>query len=72
MGKLDFCFLGSGFFSVVFESAQDRDKIDEKGPWFMGTAGLFMRPWISNFDPEKEDPSAIPVWVKLPILPMEY
>lgn len=49
--KLD---LGAkGFFTVVFTNIEDKDRIFDGGPYFMASAGLYMRPWKPNIVPEK-------------------
>ena len=47
--------LGSkGFFTAVFTSLEDKDKVFEGGPYFYAAAGLYMWPWMMNFVPERE------------------
>ena len=36
----------------------------------MGPQGLYLNGWTLDFDPEVDTPKAVPVWVKLPNLPM--
>jgi len=63
-------FVGKGFFVFVFESAEDRSLIFRNGPYFMGPQGLYLNKWSPDFDPTQEVPSAVPVWVWLPHLPL--
>jgi len=45
--------LGSkGFFTVMFTSLEDKDRVFEGGPYFYASACLYMRPWVMNFVPE--------------------
>lgn len=56
--------LGSkGFFTVVFSNLEDKDIIFYGGPYFLASAGLYMRPWKPNFVPEKESFTQVPVWI---------
>ena len=44
--------------------------IFRNGPYFMDTRGLYLNRWTLDFDPEMDVPSAVPVWVRLPHLPL--
>ena len=57
---------------VVFTNIEDKDRLFEGGPYFFTAAGLYMRPWIMNFVPEKETFTSVPVWVRLYSLPLDY
>lgn len=50
-----------GFFIVVFAFEEDYQKALTAGPWFWGTADLFLTPWFPDFDP------ATAIITKLPI-----
>lgn len=63
-------FVGKGFFVFVFENPDDRGLIFRNGPYFMGPQGIYINKWTPNFDPTQDLPSAIPVWVRLPHLPL--
>jgi hypothetical protein len=63
-------FVGKGFFVFVFESAEDRSLIFRNGPYFMGPQGLYLNKWSPDFDPAQDVPTAVPVWVRLPHLPL--
>jgi len=36
----------------------------------MGPQGLYLNKWMPDFDPSVDVPTAIPVWVRLPNLPV--
>ena len=63
-------FVGKGFFVFVFENPEDRGVIFRNGPYFMGPQGLYLNKWMQDFDPTQDVPSAVPVWVRLPHLPL--
>jgi hypothetical protein len=65
-------FCGKGFFAFLFEKKEDRDLIFHSGPYFMGTRGMYLNKWTPDFSPENDIPSAVPVWVRLPFLPLHY
>ena len=59
-----------GYFLFDFESKEDKDLIFRNGPYFMGSQGLYLNGWTPDFDPWADTPKAVPVWVRLPNLPM--
>jgi len=61
-----------GFFVVQFESMDDYQKVIMQGPWFWGRAGLFITPWFPEFDANTMVVTKMPVWVRLPNLPLPY
>eukprot|EP00253_Pinus_taeda_P029667 PITA_29667 len=61
-----------GFFTVVFSNLEDNDRVFEGDPYFLASAGLYMRPWKPNFAPEKESFTQVPVWIRLFSLPIYY
>ena len=38
----------------------------------MDTRGLYLNRWTLDFDPELDVRSAVPVWVRLPHLPLHW
>jgi hypothetical protein len=62
--------IGRGYFLFDFVSKFDRDLIFRSGPYFMGPQGLYLNRWTPDFDPTMDIPKAVPVWVRLPNLPM--
>jgi len=69
-GQLSTAFCSKGFFAFLFEKKEDRDLIFHSGPYFMGARGMYLNKWTLDFSSENNIPSAIPVWVKLPFLPL--
>lgn len=69
-GKIAIRFCGRGYFTFLFESKEDKLLIFRNGPYFMDTRGLYLNRWTPDFDPEMDIPSAVPVWVRLPHLPL--
>ena len=61
-----------GFFTVVFNCLEDRNRILDGGPYFFNSAGLYLKAWIERFNLDKEDLSCAPVWIRLYSLPWEY
>jgi len=61
-----------GFFIVLFDSPDEYQKVFMQGPWFWGRAGLFITPWFPEFDANTMVVTKMPVWVRLPNLPLPY
>jgi len=62
--------VGKGFFLFEFSTKEDKDLIFRNGPYFMGPQGLYLNQWTPDFDPAVDIPKAVPVWVRLPNLPI--
>ncbi|KAK9988210.1 hypothetical protein SO802_028449 [Lithocarpus litseifolius] len=71
-GKIDCIDLGFDFFLVRFSMKDDHDLVLKKGPWFIGEHFLSIRPWEPNFRPDTANIASVAVWVRLPLLPIEY
>lgn len=54
-----------GFFIVAFDSNEDYQKALTRGPWFWGSAGLFLTPWFPDFDPSTAVITKLSIWVRL-------
>lgn len=63
-------FVGKGFFVFVFELVKDRNLIFRTTACFMGLQGLYVNKWSPDFDSTQDVPIAVPVWVRLPHLPL--
>lgn len=63
-------FLGRGYFLLEFTKKEDKELIFRNGPYFMGPRGLYLNKWTPDFDPAVDVPNAVPVWVRLPHLPV--
>lgn len=66
-GQVSLFVAGRVFYVFLFLSKEDRDLVFRSGPFFLGSRGLFLAPWILGFNPEEEITVA-PVWVRLPHL----
>ena len=49
---------------------EDRALIFRNVPYFMGPQGLYLNKWTPNFDSSQDVPPVVPVWVRLPYLPL--
>eukprot|EP00253_Pinus_taeda_P033046 PITA_33046 len=71
-GEITLLLGPKGFFIAIFNCLEDRNRVFEGGPYFFNSAGLFLREWVARFNPDKEDLSYAPVWIRLYSLPWEY
>jgi hypothetical protein len=69
-GKLTHYFCGRGFYAFLFEAEEDRDLTFKNGPYFFNTRGMYLNKRTPDFNPELDVPFAIPIWVRLPHLPL--
>lgn len=61
-----------GFFTAIFHCVEDRVRIFEGGSYFFNSSGLYLTEWKPRFNPDKEDFSWAPVWIRMYSLPAEY
>jgi hypothetical protein len=63
--------VAKGFFVVKFENSEDRRSILRNNSFsWDGRFPLLAKPWHKDFDPLLESFNKIPVWVRLPNLPL--
>ncbi|KAK1283222.1 hypothetical protein QJS10_CPB21g01804 [Acorus calamus] len=70
--KGDFSLLlhGNGFFTVKFNLAEDCNSILEGGPWTMEHRPFILKKWSPDVRMEQERLSSIPIWARIPNLPL--
>jgi len=71
-GHYDLQLGAKGFFTIIFDNEVDWVRIFDTGPYFLNSAGLFLRPWKERFNPDTENVTIAPVWIRLYSLPAEY
>ncbi|KAK1327168.1 40S ribosomal protein S29 [Acorus calamus] len=72
--KGDFKLLlkGNGFFLVKFFLKEDMQSVLEGGPWTMNNRPFILRQWSPEVKMEQPRLTSIPVWVRLPTLPLHF
>lgn len=60
-----------GYFLIHFKSMDDRNEILYSGPHMYFGKPIITKPWTHNFDFNEEVLKVIPLWVKLPNLPLK-
>jgi len=71
-GHIDLKLGAKGFFTAIFASLEDKERIFEEGPYFMNNVFLFMRHWEDRYNPDNEKSLVAAIWVRLFELPMEF
>ncbi|KAK1314811.1 hypothetical protein QJS10_CPA06g01720 [Acorus calamus] len=69
-GAITLLLHGNGFFTVKFGSEEDLLAVLEGGPWTMAHRPFIIKKWSPDLRMEQERLTSIPVWVRLPNLPM--
>ncbi|XP_019235098.1 PREDICTED: uncharacterized protein LOC109215480 [Nicotiana attenuata] len=59
-----------GYFVVNFASLEERNLVMYSGPHMINNRPIVVKQWTANFDFDEEDLKTIPIWVKLPNLPL--
>ena len=54
-----------GFFIVIFTSLEDKERVFENRPYFFNNGGLFTWHWEECYNPDQEKFLAVPIWVRL-------
>ncbi|GLJ34770.1 hypothetical protein SUGI_0699790 [Cryptomeria japonica] len=71
-GSLSISALPKGHFLFSFSLLKDCVKILSSVPWLFQKQHLQLRKWCPGLKPDSLLSSAIPTWVHLPGLPLEY
>lgn len=59
-----------GFFIMRFNTDEECEEILKGGPYFLNKAPMIVKKWDKNFDFKDEILRVIPVWIRLPSLPL--
>ncbi|CAO2812509.1 unnamed protein product [Amaranthus hypochondriacus] len=59
-----------GYFIFRFNTEEECSEILKGGPYFLNRAPMIVKKWNSNFDFKEEILRVIPVWIRLPSLPL--
>ncbi|XP_049414593.1 uncharacterized protein LOC125877301 [Solanum stenotomum] len=61
-----------GYFVVRFANEEERDMALCSGPHHLLRRHVIMKPWVPEFNFKEEILTTIPLWIKLPNLPLNY
>ncbi|CAO2827239.1 unnamed protein product [Amaranthus hypochondriacus] len=59
-----------GYFIVKFANEKECEEILNGGPYFLNRAPMVVKRWSKTFDFQEEILRVIPVWIRLPSLPL--
>ncbi|XP_020694205.1 uncharacterized protein LOC110108041 [Dendrobium catenatum] len=69
-GSFSLLSLADDFFLLKFTSSEDFDMIWSGGPWFLLGKPFFLQKWNLKFQPKRDEAASIPLWIKIPNLPL--
>ncbi|KAK4737473.1 hypothetical protein R3W88_001170 [Solanum pinnatisectum] len=58
------------YYVVGFANEEERDRVLCSGPYYLMRRPIIMKPWVLEFNFKEEILTTIPLWVKLPNLPL--
>lgn len=70
MGETEVFYHMEGYFVLRFETGTERDKMLSEGPHMIANRLLIVKEWVTNFCFEKEVLREVPLWIRLPNLPL--
>ncbi|KAL0904359.1 hypothetical protein M5K25_026453 [Dendrobium thyrsiflorum] len=69
-GSLSLLSLADGFFLLKFTSFEDYEMVWSGGPWFLLGKPFILQKWSPKFNPNRDESSSIPIWIKILDLPL--
>ncbi|XP_058723186.1 uncharacterized protein LOC131594992 [Vicia villosa] len=66
----DIYYHDTGYFLLRFHSYDDRDTILASGPYSIYNSPMVLKEWVAYFDIKRDMMRTLPIWVKLPNLPL--
>lgn len=69
-GKFEVFYHNEGYFVIRFENLVDQEKMLFEGPYMIACRPVIVKEWMVDFCFEKEVLHEVPLWVKLPNLPL--
>lgn len=70
MGKFEIFYHNEGYFVIRFKLQHDKDKLLGDGPLMIANRPIVVKDWVANFCFEKEVLKEVPLWIRLPKLPL--
>lgn len=71
-GSFEIFYHNEGYFVIKFELGRDKEKMLFEGPYMLASRPTIIKEWTKEFCFEKEVLKEIPLWVRLPKLPLTY
>lgn len=70
LGQMEVFYHNEGFFLVCFKDKKDKEKLLYEGPYTIASRPVIVKEWSADFCFEKEVLKEIPLWIRLPNLPL--
>lgn len=70
ISAIEVFYHNEGYFVIRFEDRKDKDKMLFEGPYMIANRPIIVKDWVAGFCFEKEVLREIPLWVRLPKLPL--
>lgn len=68
--KLKFYYHNKGYFVLLFNLVEDRNDVLHSGHHTINNRPIILKVWSAKFDFHKEVITIIPIWIRLPNLPL--
>lgn len=72
LGEFEIYYHNEGYFLVRFELSSDKDRMVYEGPYMLSSRPIIVKSWVADFSLEKEVLREVPLWVRLPKLPLNF
>ena len=72
LGLVDMLATETGYFFFKFANKDSCEGVLEGGPWHIAGQPILLRKWEPGLELTKESPTAVPVWVHIHNIPLEY
>lgn len=69
-GEFEIFYHNDGYFIIRLELSKDKDRLLLDGPYTIANRPLVIKEWDADFSFEKEVLREIPLWIRLPKLPL--
>lgn len=69
-GALEIFYHHEGYFVVKVGNPHEKTRLLAKGPYPIANLPLIIREWVAGFNFETEVLKEVPLWVRLPNLPL--
>lgn len=61
-----------GYFILRFKAMKDKEEVLKRGPYTIQRMTMFLIEWKEDFSMEKDMMRTLPIWIKLPQLPIQF
>lgn len=69
-GAMEIFYNHEGYFVIKFENPRDKARLLGEGPYTIANRPMIMKDWMADFNFENEVLKEVPLWVRLPNLPL--